>query len=325
MSEMRRELESSARKAFPNWESAHDSDASWRRMTELGWFMAGVPEELGGLALPRSDVATIFLELGRSLVPGAAIAQIAVIEALNSSEPFAERNQLLQAAMSGELLVTSLEQGARQSAIPSADLATYMLVRERERIALFSLADATFKHTQTWDTTRQLFEVTPSSSAKAIVLAIGEDAARISAKVECLICLGLAGDALGGASALLDLTVEYLKTRHQFDRPIAMFQALKHRVADLKCATDTAEALYRELAANEDCGLLALGALKAHCCEVYKRVAEESIQLHGGIGLTVELPVHLFFKRAFINGALGGSSDYWNELAGRAALAQPAV
>ena len=65
-----------------------------------------------------------------------------------------------------------------------------------------------------------------------------------------------------------------------------------------------------------------LGALKAHCASSFRYVAEEAVQLHGGIGLTVEHPCHRFLKRAFLNAALGGDGDYWNEQAGRAALAQ---
>ena len=65
---------------------------------------------------------------------------------------------------------------------------------------------------------------------------------------------------------------------------------------------------------------LELGALKAHCCAVYRTVAEEAVQLHGGIGLTSEYPCHVFLKRALLNCALGGDADYWQERAGRACL-----
>lgn len=71
--------------------------------------------------------------------------------------------------------------------------------------------------------------------------------------------------------------------------------------------------------------IIALGALKALACTVYRLVAEEAIQLHGGIGLTMEHPCHLFLKRAMLNGALGGDADHWDEQTGRAALAAAAV
>jgi alkylation response protein AidB-like acyl-CoA dehydrogenase len=117
------------------------------------------------------------------------------------------------------------------------------------------------------------------------------------------------------------MTVDYLKTRKQFDRPIAMFQALKHRCADLKTRIVSAEALLWARAGDVGASAVQLGALKALACEVFRFTAEEAIQLHGGIGLTEEHNCHLFMKRAELNRWLGGSADRLNEAAGRAALA----
>jgi alkylation response protein AidB-like acyl-CoA dehydrogenase len=98
-----------------------------------------------------------------------------------------------------------------------------------------------------------------------------------------------------------------------------MFQALKHRVADLKIALAAAQALFWSRASG-DLSLARMGALKAHCTTTYRRIAEEAIQLHGGIGLTQEHPCHLFLKRAMLNCALAGDSDHWEEMAGRALM-----
>ena len=131
----------------------------------------------------------------------------------------------------------------------------------------------------------------------------------------------LAADALGGANAVLDLTIDYLKLRKQFDRPLALFQALKHRVADCKVRIAAAEALLWERAGQADLTPVEAGALKALATQVYADVAEEAIQLHGGIGLTQEHPCHRFLKRAFLNRTLCGDVDHWTEQAGRDALA----
>jgi alkylation response protein AidB-like acyl-CoA dehydrogenase len=117
------------------------------------------------------------------------------------------------------------------------------------------------------------------------------------------------------------MSVEYLKTRKQFDRPLAMFQALKHRCADLKVLVAGAEALLWSRAVDAEASVTDLGALKALASDVYRMVAEEAIQLHGGIGLTEEHDCHLFMKRAMLNLQLGGSADAWREKAGRQALA----
>ena len=133
--------------------------------------------------------------------------------------------------------------------------------------------------------------------------------------------LALAADSLGGADAILAMTIDYLKTRRQYDRPLAMFQALKHRVADLRIALSGAEALFWNCLADEAASLARVGAVKAYCTNTYRQIAEEAIQLHGGIGLTQEHPCHLFLKRAFLNCAMGGSNDDWEAAAGRELLA----
>lgn len=320
MSAMRTELEDSARKVFPDWESTRDADAAWSQIAELGWFMAGVPEDLGGLGLDRTDMAVIFTELGRALVPGAAIAQFLCIEALVGARDFDGRIDLLESAMAGERMTAALCDG---EAVPDADKAAHMLVRSDNEIALVSLDGAVIDRFETWDESRRLFTVTPATNADRIVLASGADAKSLSDRLDGLLALALAGDALGGSAAVLAMSIEYLKTRNQFDRPLAMFQALKHRAADLQAAIVTAEALYTGQAGKTDANKL--GALKAHCCEVYKDVAEEAVQFHGGIGLTVEYPVHLFLKRAFLNRELGGNADRWNERTGRTLMDRPAA
>ncbi len=101
-----------------------------------------------------------------------------------------------------------------------------------------------------------------------------------------------------------------------------MFQALKHRCADLKTQVVAAEALLWKRAIEDEASVTDLGALKALASDVYHMVTEEAIQLHGGIGLTDEHNCHLFMKRAMLNLQLGGSVDTWRERAGRQALAE---
>lgn len=323
MSEMRRELEDSARKVFPDWQAAQDAEGSWAQMAELGWFMAGVPEALGGLGLERRDLAVIFTEMGRARMPGPALAQFLALEALVQAPDFPGREDLMESAMAGEAITASLTiAGEDLTAVPDADTASRILVRSADEVALVDLAGAKITPFPTWDGSRRLFTVEPAPDAPRIALAAGSEAAALTERLDGLLCLGLAGDALGGAEAVLAMAIEYLGTRRQFDRPLAMFQALKHRAADLKVALETATALYE---ASSEAAPLALGAMKAHCCEVYKQVAEEAVQFHGGIGLTVEYPVHLFLKRAFLNRALGGSAAFWNESAGDAVLELAAV
>ena len=320
MSEIRTELADAARKAL-GVQLARDEAAALPG--EMGWLMAHVPEERGGLGLGHEGLAAIAKELGRELVPGPVIAQVGVIAALAHAEPFDGRDALLEAAMDGEVMTTSLAPaGAGLTCVPDADRASRMLVLHPTRVALVALdaPGVTVIERPTWDRTRRLFDVAVPHDATATVLAEGSVAQTLGATVHSTMLLALAADALGGAEAALDMTVEYLKTRRQFDRPLAMFQALKHRVADLKCAIAAADALLWQRADEAEATLPAMGALKAHACQVYRDVTEEMIQLHGGIGLTAEYACHLFLKRAMLNAALLGGGDHWDEMGGRALL-----
>jgi len=112
----------------------------------------------------------------------------------------------------------------------------------------------------------------------------------------------LASEQLGVAQWCLDTTVEHLKTRYQFGRPVGSFQALKHRLADLWVQVTQARAVARYAAgclADSDPDLpVAVALAQAHCAPVAVRAAEECVQLHGGIGFTWEYPAHLYLKRA---------------------------
>jgi alkylation response protein AidB-like acyl-CoA dehydrogenase len=122
--------------------------------------------------------------------------------------------------------------------------------------------------------------------------------------------LAIAADAVGGAEAILDKTLEYLKVREQFGRVIGSFQALKHRAADHKSELLMAETLLEEVAASLGEGGIVMTdilATKAMATRMYTSVARDCIQLHGGIGFTWDYPAHLYLKRALLDRELFGS------------------
>ena len=320
MSMTRAELQDAARQAFGD--RSGDAGATWQLIGEMGWLMMTVPEALDGLGLGSEAAAVIHNELGRALVPGPAIAQMLVIEALCAADGLAERDALLAEAMAGQVMTTSLagRDGGNFTCAPDADRASHLLLVEPGRVSLVPLDGATLAARETWDKTRRLFDVAVGDST-GLMLAEGDAADRLAERLEAQLLLALAGDSLGGADTILTITIDYLKTRRQFDRPLAMFQALKHRIADMKTWLAAAEALYWARAGIESVPLAEIGALKAHATSVYRTIAEEAVQLHGGIGLTMEYECHLFLKRALLNCALGGDADRHEERAGRHFLA----
>ncbi len=329
------ELRDAASKAFPADQLTPPRDEAWRTMAEMGWLMLELPEELGGLGLGRDAAAAIHYEVGKVL-PSAPLAPALLgLQAIAAAPALADQHGWIERICAGEyvplhLLPAQLEiaaDGTLSGMIPGvleADMASYVLAGSTDRYVLIPLTapGVTLAEHPLWDASRRMFDVNLAGYRvdPALIVAEGDAARALHDQLAVSAQLALAADCLGAAQALLAMTIDYLKTRRQFDRPLAMFQALKHRVADLKVQLTAAEALLWSTLAGDPTPL-EMGAMKAHCARVFRTVAEEAIQLHGGIGLTEEHPCHRFFKRAFLNCQLCGGIDYWEEAAGRAALA----
>ena len=130
----------------------------------------------------------------------------------------------------------------------------------------------------------------------------------------------LASEQLGVAQWCLETTVAYLKERRQFGRVVGGFQALKHRLADMYVQVEQARAAARYAAATLADGdpdaEVAAAVAQAYCSDVAVKVAEECVQLHGGIGMTWEHPAHLYLKRAKADQvAFGTASEHRAHLA----------
>lgn len=332
------ELQDAARRMFPADKLNPEAGKSWELIVEAGWLGLSVPEDLGGLEQGRPAQGVLYAELGRVLAGAPFLPAMLVMEAVCKAPDLADRQGWIDRIVGGEVVTASLlpkplsSSGAvvdgALEAVLDADTASHVLVWSDEVVALVALDQAGVERQarRAWDETRQLFDVRFQGVqiAPELVLARGPAAKALARALQIHLQFALAADCLGGGAALLDMSIDYLQTRRQFSRPLAMFQALKHRCADLKTLLAAAEALFWKLA--DEAGrsafdpLTEAGALKAHAAGVYYAIAEEAIQLHGGIGLTAEHPCHLFMKRALLNTALGGEADDWEAAAGRDAL-----
>jgi alkylation response protein AidB-like acyl-CoA dehydrogenase len=108
------------------------------------------------------------------------------------------------------------------------------------------------------------------------------------------------------------MTVDYVKSRYQFGRPIGSFQALKHRLADVWVSVTHARAVARYAVACVTDGdadaTVSVSLAQAYCSPMAVTAAEECVQLHGGIGFTWEHPAHLYLKRAKADSLLFGTA-----------------
>jgi alkylation response protein AidB-like acyl-CoA dehydrogenase len=129
--------------------------------------------------------------------------------------------------------------------------------------------------------------------------------------------VALAAEMCGGAQQVLDMTVAYAKIRIAFGKPIGSYQGVKHQAADMLVAIENAKSLTYYAAWAVDQGLdeapLAVSMAKAAASDMYRKVAGTGIQLHGGIGMTWEHDLQLYFKRAKASEVAFGDASWHRE------------
>ena len=279
-------------------ESERGYDESlWGKLCEqVGVAALVVPEELGGAGGELADAAAVLEELGRGLVPtpllGTTLAELAMLAA---DEP--DTDTLEQLAAGEAIGAVVFDPGY----VVNGDVADVVLGVEDGKLARWN--DVTAESVQTMDPTRRLARLSAGSTS-----AIGTDPGLADTAA-----ILLAAEQIGAAARCLELTVEYTKERVQFGRPIGSFQALKHRMADLYVAVQSARAVVGDAIAEPTPVSAALARLAA--IEAFTKVAGEAIQMHGGIAITWEHDIQLYFKRAHGSAQLLGSvSDQLRQL-----------
>lgn len=255
-------------------------ESLWQLLCEqVGAAALVVPEELGGAGGELADAAAVLQELGRALVPspllGTTLAELAL---LSSPEPdTATVEALAEGASIGALVLDP-------DYVVNGDIADVVVAAEDGRLSRWVRFDA--RPVTTMDPTRRLARLRPEETEP-----IGTDPGLADTAAVLL-----AAEQIGAAERCLELTVEYAKDRVQFGRPIGSFQALKHRMADLYVTVAAAKAVVSDACADPTATNAATARLAA--TEALNTVAAEGIQLHGGIAITWEHDMHLYFKRA---------------------------
>lgn len=304
----------------------HPAGSLWDGMVEAGWLALGVSGESGGLGQPMPTVAALLEEVGRRPCAQPLISATVAAMMLDrlARAGCAPAGQVLDEALNGRAVVVcgSLDPLQPVELIPHAGIATHLLTVAHgpdRRGVVMGLAhtgvDVRVEAIDAWDPTRQYGRVVQAVQTSGLPLRVASAAEteRIAVRGRAALDLAVASDSLGGASQILETTVAYMKQRVQFGRPIAAFQALKHRCADL--ATELA-AVRATLAractvfdddAPEPAILAAAALARAVAGAAYCTVAEEALQLHGGIGFTWEHACHRYLKRARSAETIGGS------------------
>ena len=278
-------------------------DTVWDRLAEMGLFGLLVEESAGGLGLSEVDAVPL-LEL---------IGYYALAEPVAST---------LVAAALDPALASGHAHVARQAAIVHYGRdADRLLTLETEPVRLTTVAAAT--DVATVDATLRAVHASPSAGGE------------LEADVELTrdrLHLATAAQLVGLGRRMLDLTTDYVRTRHQFGVPVGSFQAVSHRCAEMLRGVESTRSTsyFAAWAADADTSRLVEGAAlaAASAASVGRDVAASAIQAHGGIGFTWEADVHWLYKRAQIDAALvGGAGRHRRTLAQVAAerVAAPAA
>lgn len=328
--------------------------ALWKKVADLGWTALGIPEAYGGVG-SFLDLAVVLEEAGRALLPGPFFATMGLaVPAVVEAGTEAQKKEVLGAIAQGSARATlaltepsgrwdaaSVMLSAKPSGggwqldgvklfVPDAEAADYMVVAARTRgegddgISLFLVKGRpkglTVNPLKTLDMTRRWSEVRFDG-----VILDGDSlmGTRDNAWPQLKRALdwataALCAEMVGGAQKVLETSTEYAKTRQQFGKPIGIYQAVSHKLADMLVLSESSRSAtyYAAWAVDADAPdrSLASSMAKAYVSDAYRKIAGDGIQVHGGIGFTWESDLHLYFKRAKASEVTLGDATYHREL-----------
>ena len=324
--------------------------AVWSALsTELALPGVHIPEEYGGGGFGMVELCLATEELGRALLcaPYFSTAVLAANTILNAGTGEQKSTLLPDLAAGARLatlavtepngdwdpraITTKAEKSnggyrltGTKSYVVDGHITQLLIVAARlpdKSLALFitegDAAGVTRRLLKTMDPTRKLAQLGFNDTPAQVLGAAGTGEAALIKTLDQA-AVALANEMVGGAQALFDDTIGYVKMRVQFGRPIGSFQAIKHRCADLLTEIELAKstAYYAaQAAAIDDKEWPALASMaKAAAADAYLHAAIEAIQFHGGIGFTWDNDTHLWFKRAKSSEVFLGSPNYHREL-----------
>ncbi len=329
----------------------------WKKMAELGWQGIIIPEEYGGTGLTLFDLALIIEEMGRNILPGPFLSTVISASAILEAGTEEQKSEFLPKVASGETILTlALTEpsaswkpehiSVRATAsgenyvisgiklfIPDAHLANYLLVvartqdsaRPEEGISIF-LVDAKSpgircepQLTMGLDNKCEVVFENVAVPKENILGDLNQGWQIVESTLMKATALKVA-EMSGGCQASLEMTVDYVKDRVQYGRPIGGFQAIQHYVADMWGHTDRVQSLAWEVNWKVSAGVATsfdVAVAKAYVNEAYKRVTERGVHCHGAIGLTRDHDMGLYYRRAMVASIDYGDTDHQKEIVAR--------
>jgi len=301
----------------------------WSEMTDMGWLGMLVPESAGGLGLGAGDMAVVAEGLGTYCAPEPLIEVAFAQAVLTRCNESSLSRELLQESAQGDRLIAvawqdhannavaedlpdDLEQGSlngvRYLVHPAEAEVFIVAIRDDDGLSLYSLprGRAGMKIREQTRTdgsivlTLEFENVVVEDSDRLASGRNGEEALRYGLSVAHV---AASAELLGLASALFDMTTEFMATRKQFGQRLSAFQALRHRAVDLFIQRELMRNALRQAVRSfdNDSGLvelqLAASRAKARCADAALVIGRQAVQLHGAIGYTEEANVGVYLRR----------------------------
>jgi len=326
---------------------------TWRRAAELGWTSLLAPPSLGGGGLSDNavaDLAVVAEEMGRQVAPGPLLPVNVVVDALARRGQAALVDEVVPGLMNGattaawalaesqdvwgvdglgetvvirdddELVVTGHKRFVEAATSADVFLVSALGVDGPTQVLVDAATPGlTVVPGHSVDLVRRFGDVHLDGvrvPSRAIVGRAGDADADIEHQCQLALTLQVA-ETVGALDRVFSMTVEYLADRWSFGRPLASYQALKHRVAELLLVLETAKGCAE--AAADAVGTSAAHAArevsvaKAYVGRASIEILGECVQLHGGIAMTWEHDLHLYERRAAVNRAVYGAPEYHEE------------
>jgi alkylation response protein AidB-like acyl-CoA dehydrogenase len=320
-------------------------DRYWRQGAELGWTSLLVSDEHGGGSLSGEgpvDLTLVAYEFGRHAAPGPLVSTNVVAAALSrvagdthadllarllsgastASWCFGEpRPNDALGAVALDVRIDGAEvvlDGAKRP-VESAGRASHLLVTGRtgsgytQVLVPTDAPGVSIAPMNTIDLTRRFSAVTFDGVRLPVEAVLGE-VGEAAEQVEHQLCLALVitnAEAVGAMQVAFDMTVEWAFDRYSFGRPLASYQELKHRFADMKMWLEASHAISdaaaTAVAAESPEASELVSVAKAYIGEYGTELMQDCVQIHGGIGVTFEHDLHLFLRRQVVNRALYGT------------------
>jgi alkylation response protein AidB-like acyl-CoA dehydrogenase len=327
----------------------------WKRGSELGWNSMMVDPAAGGDSISGEglvDACIVAEEMGRLVSPGPLIGANLVAAALSEAANAADHAEVIAALMAGEAVASWAVYEPRRGWSPMTptvqatsdgsgyvlsgikdrvdcgDQADYFLVTARgpDGLAQFIVPAAapgvTVTAEQSLDLVRRYARVDMDGvvlPATSVVSPAGTVEAAVNRQIQIAVALQCAETA-GAIQRVFEFTVQWAFDRYSFGRPLASYQALKHRFADMKlwleaCQATAGAAAHATARQAEDADELASVA-KSYVGQRATDIIQDCVQMHGGIGVTWEHDIHLYLRRATVNRAMFGTpSEHRRRLA----------